>query len=215
MQLTTLDATISNKSSPLGMTGTGNKGIVRKPISAQAAKAQLETASEGIETDITRVVISRKANMATDKTANIDAGVKLSVPGRMISIIPAKPKPIAIQLPRLTLSRRKRAAPKVTSNGENWSIAEAELRGELTTAITKKSAANKSAKVLMMNGLFNISLVSRGIFFHLAIIMNQIKLNNPSMIRIWLTGKWAETSLITRSSIAKPAIASTMYRIPI
>ena len=118
------------------MTGSGKKGIVMKPISAQAAKAQLETAREGTETDITLVVISRKASMTTDKTAKIDAGVKLSVPGRIISIIPAKPKPIATQLPRRTLSPRKRAAPKVTSNGENWSIAEAELRGELTTAIT-------------------------------------------------------------------------------
>ena len=136
MQLTTLDTSISNKSSLVGMTGTGKKGIVMNPISAQAAKAQLETAKECTEIDITRVAISRKASITTDKTPKIDAGVKLSVPGRMISIIPTRPKPIATQLPRLTLSRRKRAAPKVTSNGENWSIAEAELRGELTIAIT-------------------------------------------------------------------------------
>ena len=77
-----------------------------------------------------------KASMTTDKTAKIDAGVKLSVPGRMISIIPINPKPIAIQLPKGTLSRRKKAAPKVTSNGENWRIADAELSCELTTAMT-------------------------------------------------------------------------------
>ena len=136
MQLTTLDASIKINSLLLGQTGCGKKGTVITPITAQAAKAQLETAREGTETDITRVAISRKASMTTDKTAKIDAGVKLSVPGRMISIIPINPTPIAIQLPKGTLSRRKKAAPKVTSNGENCRIADAELSCELTTAMT-------------------------------------------------------------------------------
>ena len=127
MLLTTLDASIKINSLLLGQTGCGKKGTVITPITAQAANAQLETAREETETDITRVAISRKANMITDKTAKIDAGVKLSVPGRMISIIPISPTPIAIQLPKGTFSRRKKAAPKVTSNGDNWRLADAEL----------------------------------------------------------------------------------------
>ena len=103
MQLTTLDASIKINSLLLGQTGCGKKGTVITPITAQAANAQLETAREETETDITRVAISRKANMTTDRTAKIDAGVKLSVPGRMISIMPINPTPIAIQLPKLSL----------------------------------------------------------------------------------------------------------------
>ena len=136
MQLTTLDASIKINSLLLGQTGCGKKGTVITPITAQAANAQLETARVETETDITRVAISRIASMITDKTAKIDEGVKLSVPGRMISIIPTNPKPIAIQLPKGTLSRRKKAAPKVTSSGENWRIADVELSCELATAMT-------------------------------------------------------------------------------
>ena len=70
------DASIKINSLLLGQTGCGKKGTVITPITAQAINAQLETAREETETDITRVAISRKANMTTDKTAKIDAGVK-------------------------------------------------------------------------------------------------------------------------------------------
>ncbi len=81
MQLTTLDASIKINSLLLGQTGCGEKRNSDYPNHRTSHKAQLETAREGTETDITRVAISRKASMTTDKTAKIDAGVKLSVPG--------------------------------------------------------------------------------------------------------------------------------------
>jgi len=165
-------------------------------------------------TSIARVARSRPAKNIAARSAKIEAGIKLSKPGRRINKTPIKPTKTALQRRQPTFSLKNIAAPIVTNNGNTCKIAEADDSGVKAIARTKNKAPKSSHRVLTMMGVVNRFLWKIGAFVSSPINKNIMLPLNPRMMMISETGRLSESILINRSSNAKPAIASIINKAP-
>ena len=110
------------------------------PEIPKAIKAYKAIVTEGRSTFIARVARSLAAKNTDPSSANIDAGIKPSKPGRTINNTPIKPINTAVQRLQPTFSLKNITAPMVTNNGVICRIAVADERGVKAIAVTKKTA---------------------------------------------------------------------------
>jgi len=184
------------------------------PVGGSVAKPHTDSCAPVTAAGTLRTARSRSASAATATTASSDAGVKPSRPGWRTSRTPEKPTAMALQRRHPTGSSRNTAAPNVTASGNACRMAEALERVVSTMADTNAAVATISPRLRSMTGSDSTAREHTRWPRRRAKVVKVSVPPRPIRTMIWPMGSPAAICLISMSSSAKLAMASTIIRLP-